>query len=409
MKIGIFSTYDDSGAGLASVKINRSLKKYGIDSHLYVGIKKKRESKLLKKSYLYKILFYLRFYLSKIILKFFCYKQTKNGFLSLDLFNLQNFNKINNLNFDLIQINWVNNFLSLDDIYKLNKPLVWRFSDMWPFVGVEHYTDNSKWFRKIILKEKIIDLDYFTWKQKKKLLNKKIHIVTPSKWLARKAKKSYLMKNRNITVIPTPIDPEIYRLEKKKLHYRNIPKNKFIVLFSAKYLYEHRKGFGYFEKITNILNKLYPKKIHFVTIGKFNDKVLNVFPKNTTHFGLVSNESMIVKIYNMSDIFVLLSTKDNLPQTALEAGMCGLPIISLNTGGVKEIIKNNFNGNVLTSINEYKLKKIMENYIDKKNLKNLKIKIRENAKKIYSTDVVMKKYLKLYKIILKKNNKNFKN
>lgn len=41
MKIGIFSTYDDSGAGLASVKINRSLKKYGIDSHLYVGIKKK--------------------------------------------------------------------------------------------------------------------------------------------------------------------------------------------------------------------------------------------------------------------------------------------------------------------------------------------------------------------------------
>ena len=27
--------------------------------------------------------------------------------------------------------------------------------------------------------------------------------------------------------------------------------------------------------------------------------------------------------------------------------MCGLPIIALNVGGVKEIIKENFNGNIL--------------------------------------------------------------
>ena len=40
MKIGIFSTYDHSGAGLAAVKINSALRKSGIKSNLYVNIKK---------------------------------------------------------------------------------------------------------------------------------------------------------------------------------------------------------------------------------------------------------------------------------------------------------------------------------------------------------------------------------
>ena len=42
MKIGIFSTYDDSGAGNAAVKINRAFNKKGINSKLYVGIKKQK-------------------------------------------------------------------------------------------------------------------------------------------------------------------------------------------------------------------------------------------------------------------------------------------------------------------------------------------------------------------------------
>ena len=52
----------------------------------------------------------------------------------------------------------------------------------------------------------------------------------------------------------------------------NIPKNKFIILFSAKYLYEKRKGFEYFKKVTSKLNKIYPNKIHFVTVGKYNNE-----------------------------------------------------------------------------------------------------------------------------------------
>ena len=59
MKIGIFSTYDDSGAGNAAVKINRAFNKKGINSKLYVGIKKTKDSIPLKKNLSYIFFFIL--------------------------------------------------------------------------------------------------------------------------------------------------------------------------------------------------------------------------------------------------------------------------------------------------------------------------------------------------------------
>lgn len=83
--------------------------------------------------------------------------------------------------------------------------------------------------------------------------------------------------------------------------------------------------------------------------------------------------------------------------------MCGLPIISWNVGGVKEIIKNELNGKLLNKLNEKEIQKILDIYLSKKNHKNLSLKIRNFAKKQYSTKIITKKYLKLYKKILSKN------
>ena len=405
MKIGIFSTYDNSGAGNAAIKMNKAFLEKGIKSKLYVGIKKTKNSFILKKNLSYTFFFHIRNLINKIIAILFYRSESRKGYVSLDLFNTNNSKIINNMNLDIIQINWINNFISITDLYKINKPIVWRLSDMWPFTGVEHFTEKKKWNKKIS-KERIIDFDYITWKKKKELFKKKISIVTPSTWLAKKAKKSYLMKNCNITVIPTPIDSKIYNLQKTRLKEKSIPKNKFIILFSAKYLYEKRKGFEYFKKVTSIINKIYPDKIHFLTVGKYNSEILNMFPKNTTHYGLIENEKKIVEIYNFSHLFFILSKKDNLPQTALEANMCGLPIISLDVGGVREIIEEDLNGNILKNIRYSEIKKILDKYIYLNNYFNLKMKIRKLSKKKYSSKMIVGQYVKLYKSILAFKQKN---
>ena len=88
--------------------------------------------------------------------------------------------------------------------------------------------------------------------------------------------------------------------------------------------------------------------------------------------------------------------------------MCGLPIISLNVGGVSEIVKENVNGNILKKITQNEIQKTLDKYIKLKNYKKLKTKIRKSSKKKYSSEVVVKKYLKLYKRILsvKQDKKN---
>ena len=53
-----------------------------------------------------------------------------------------------NINFDcdIVNLHWIGNeMISIDQINKINKPLVCTFWDMWPFCGAEHYTNNKRY------------------------------------------------------------------------------------------------------------------------------------------------------------------------------------------------------------------------------------------------------------------------
>jgi glycosyltransferase involved in cell wall biosynthesis len=51
--------------------------------------------------------------------------------------------------------------------------------------------------------------------------------------------------------------------------------------------------------------------------------------------------SELPKYYNNADLFVLPSLNEGMSNSILEAMACGLPIITTNTGGTAELIKNN--------------------------------------------------------------------
>ena len=153
-------------------------------------------------------------------------------------------------------------------------------------------------------------------------------------------------------------------------------------------------------KINKIINKLYPNKVHFVTMGKYNNKILDIFPENTSHFGLIDDQKTIVNVYNSCHLIFILSKKDNLPQVALEANMCGLPIISFKVGGIEEMIQSDLNGHTIKQINYNEIKMALEKYINLRDYRELKWRIRKNAIKNYSEKVVVKKYKRLFENIL---------
>ena len=66
----------------------------------------------------------------------------------------------------------------------------------------------------------------------------------------------------------------------------------------------------------------------------------------TTHYVSYRNtEEELATLYNASDIFVLPSLEDNLPNTIMES-LCiaGTPVIAFNTGGIPEMIDHLSNG-----------------------------------------------------------------
>ena len=54
---------------------------------------------------------------------------------------------VNEINSDeslIIHLHWICNFLSIEDIANIKKPIVWTLHDMWPFCGSEHYSFDAE-------------------------------------------------------------------------------------------------------------------------------------------------------------------------------------------------------------------------------------------------------------------------
>ena len=120
--------------------------------------------------------------------------------------------KINNTNFDIVHLTWINDdFLSIEDIGKINKPIVWSLCDMWPFSGVNHYEDFSEkafWRNKNFLKSKVDFINKISVYRKKKNWKNSMNIITPNKWLSDCVKDSFVMNECKIKTINWPVIKE---------------------------------------------------------------------------------------------------------------------------------------------------------------------------------------------------------
>jgi amylovoran biosynthesis glycosyltransferase AmsD len=128
-------------------------------------------------------------------------------------------------------------------------------------------------------------------------------------------------------------------------------------------------------KISKKINKIVDKKFRIGFVGRIDkEKGLKKFlqiayeNKNNFVFNIFSNSRLrlnnnqkkyvnffynkdISKIYKNMDILLVTSPIENCPFSILEAKSYGIPtLVYLTKGGVSEIVKNNYNGLVITSI-----------------------------------------------------------
>jgi glycosyltransferase involved in cell wall biosynthesis len=356
MKIVHLSTYTaEGGAGIATLRIHKKLLEKGIHSDLLVYRSSDRSLPNVtevKKSFLYKIKESLFYRLDNYLFK----KKIRPG---AQQFSFNRFQRVSVYDHPLIKqadivcLYWVAaNFLTPEQIGKINKPMIWRLSDKWAFTGGCHYSGDCKKYEEhcgrcpqLITNEE----KDFTWfgleKKNEAWKNKNITVVAPSNWIAEAAGKSTILKNKPIVRVATGVDHNVFK-PINKIQARevlNIPLSSKVILFGANNALESTyKGGIFFRKM---VEQLADKDYIFLLFGSDKNRHSDVVYKNVRFLGVLREENDLCRAYNAADIFICPSIEDNLPNTVLEAMACGTPCIAFkNSGGVVDAIDHKENG-----------------------------------------------------------------
>jgi glycosyltransferase involved in cell wall biosynthesis len=356
MKIVHLSTYtEQGGAGIATLRIHKKLLEKGIDSSLLAF---KPSGSLaphvaeVKKGFFYRAKDFFFYRLDN----FFFRSKIRPG---SQQFSFNFFRRVSIKHHPLIKqadivcLYWVGaNFLTAKQIGQINKPIVWRLSDKWPFTGGCHYSGDCKRYEdhcgscpQLITSNKK-DFTWYQWKKKNKAWHdKNFTIVAPSSWIANAATQSSLFKNRSIVRVATGVDHTVFKpIDKKEAKQAlGIIDNSKVILFGANNaLASTYKGGVFFRKL---IEQLAGQDFIFLLFGSDKSEGIDDIYSKVRFLGVLKEESELRQAYNAADIFICPSIEDNLPNTVLESMACATPCIAFkNSGGVVDAIDHKLNG-----------------------------------------------------------------
>jgi glycosyltransferase involved in cell wall biosynthesis len=414
MKIVHVSSSDNGGAAISCLRLHAALLEQGVDSSLITISKKKNIPKHFtysnkrKASLLERIMFRLGIDVPLYKKQEAALKNKVTGYEYFSFvrteFDLHNSSIIKDA--DIINLHWVTGFVDIPTFFKnVKKPIVWTLHDMNSFSGGCHYSCGCMKFKDDcdICPQLLGTIDPAL--SNKQLILKRqsykradITVVAPSNWLAACARSSILFGKRETYVIPYSLNLNIFKPAdplsiRKEL---NLPLDKKIILFVSSSIENKRKGL-------DILLKAMPmvQNSNEYIICSVGMNPVGITYENHISLGEITQEQDMMNVYNAADVFVLPATEDNLPNVALEAVACGIPVIGFSIGGMVDIVKPGFNGLLCDKIDAESLARTITIFFNGI-YKFDRTAIRKDAEERYNNKLQAETYLSLYKSLLKK-------
>lgn len=315
---------------------------------------------------------------------------------------------------DIVHLHWLGRFtLSINEIGRLEKPRVWTLHDQWAFCGTEHYSVQYGMSEERFVNgytkagapvpNRFFDVDRHTWKRKRHHWKTPISIVCPSNWMKADAKRSALMGDWPITVIPYPIDVSTWipRGKEESRSLLGLPKDTPLILFCATGGFaDPRKGGDLLNEALKTLISRWPgksSKPELVVVGQSFPRP-NDLPAVPTHYlGKLSDEVSLRLAYCSADVVAIPSRQDNLPNVGIEAQACGCPVVSFKLGGLPDIVEDKVTGAMAEPLDTESLAEaIMWTLIVPQRREMLSRAARKRAETLWSPSVVAAQYLKVY-------------
>jgi len=338
--------------------------------------------------------------------------QTTNPILhSINKLSRIDVNYINQSDFDIVNLHWIGfSTISIEDIAKIKKPIVWTMRDFWLFCGAEHYPnmlENDTRFEQGYFKDNFpatssgVDICRKTWERKRKAWkNAKFSFVSLSNYEAECLNRSALFKGKISTVIPNiipanfkPLSLSVKNILKKMLC---IPLNKKIIGFGAVNVVSDGKSVKGEIFLLEALKKLKNKQNCFAVIfGASDNKLSDILPIECFSAGKILDINLLCAIYNLLDVFICPSVIESFGNVCAEAMFCGIPVTAFKTGGIPDIVEHKKTGYLAKPFIANDLARGIEFCLA--NQKELSKNSLARAKSDYFNEKrIVKKYLEVY-------------
>jgi len=258
---------------------------------------------------------------------------------------------------DVVCLHWIAGaFLRAGQLAALDKPIVWRLSDIWPFSGGCHYPGSCTGFEQEcgncpqLGSTSPDDLSRSGHRQREQgYRGLDITVAAPSRWIADLARRSRLFGGRRIEHIPTGVDLDVFRPHDRQAARGalGLPLEGKILLFGALGATEDpRKGYRHLLRTLE----------HLARSGGHRDVTCVVFGGATApagsslagfpvrHLGRIDGEAELAQVYSAADVLIAPFLEDNLPNVVLESIACGTPVAAFAAGGIPDAIDHEING-----------------------------------------------------------------
>lgn len=409
MKILIVNTSDmQGGAARAAYRLHKALLTEGVDSRMLVQNKQSGDHTISGPgNKIGKMVGLVRPFADSLPVMF--YKKRDPTLFSPAWLPFSGIvKKINRINPDIVHLHWITGgMIKIEDLNKIRAPVVWTLHDNWAFTGGCHIKWECERYKARcgscprLGSHTERDLSRKTWNRKHRAFTgfANMTIVGVSSWLADCAKESSLLKDKNITALPNPLDTGLFKPFDKQQARRlwNLPSGKKLVLFGAdRATRDINKGF---RELKEALDKLKSNNIELVVFGSSAPEEPADFNFKTHYVGHLYDEISLVTLYSAVDVMVVPSLQEAFGQTAAESLACGTPVAAFGHTGLLDVIDHKVNGYLAQPFDTADLAGGIEWILQNEHAGELSRRAREKAAREFDSKMIARQYLDLYRKI----------
>lgn len=428
MKILHVTNYDNlGGAGISAHRLHTALRKAGVDSRMLVRTKGSNDPFVIEIGDQKLDIITSKVYrLKPIVLNSRLAVRTR-GWLgakltralgmegcSLNIFATGLHKILNASDADVIHLHWINNeMISIKEVSRIKKPVVWTLHDCWPFLGAEHHSTDSYWqcaetverlptamfcasgaMPLRIINGWIFRLKMRAWK------GLDACFVAPGSWMAGQVRMSRLFAEAPVVVIPNCVDLDIFKPINREECRRKwaLPQDKQLLLFGAYSPMDPNKGLDLLEEALGKLRGTVRTNLAVVVFGCDGNREISGL--ETYWLGKISNDREMAEIYSAADLTSMPSRKESFGLIAAESLACGVPVAAFCTSGLADVVEHRATGWLAEPYDTDDFCRGISWILDEKQAPDagclMKRICREKAELMFSPEVVAKNYVGVY-------------